>query len=54
MILFLKNELQKQKSGAWGPRTLGHPWALQHGNPALGNKLAFNIHSEAPSHRMPQ
>ena len=35
MIIFLKNELLKWQGGVRGPRTLGQPWAPQHGDPAL-------------------
>ena len=34
-MIFLKNELLKWQGRARGPRTLGQPWAPQHGDPAL-------------------
>ena len=34
-MIFLKNELLKWHVGARGPRTLGQPWAPQHGDLAL-------------------
>ena len=34
-MIILKNKLLKWQHGARGPRTLGQPWAPQHGDPAL-------------------
>ena len=40
-MIFLENELLEWQGGAMGPRTLGQPWAPQHGDPALQTKEQF-------------